>query len=124
MADATERRPREVDRLWELNKPGAALFRSVGRISGVFLLALGVSTASAALGLLRRKQWAWFAVILFVIDASGDVVSLFVTGDWFRSIAGVAVSATFLCFLCQRNVREFFKHAYEPRLRFSSALLA
>jgi len=136
MADALERRPRAVpivaaflfvatviaavvgisllfptrlmDRLWELNKPGAALFRSIGKISGVFLLVLGVATASAARGLLRRKQWAWwFAVALFVIDGSGDVVSFFVTGDWLKSIVGVAITSAFLYFLCQRNVRQY-----------------
>jgi len=99
---------RLMDRLWELNKPGAALFRSIGRLSGLSLLALGVATASAARGLLRRKQWAWwFAIILFVIDGSGDVVSFFVTGDWLKSIAGIAVTSAFLYFLCQRNVRQY-----------------
>src|SRR5882672_9951152 len=99
---------RLMNRLWELNKPGAALFHSIGRISGVFLLALGVATAAAAQGLLRRKQWAWwFAVALFVIDGSGDVVSLFVTGDWLKSTVGVAVSSVFLYFLAQRHVRGY-----------------
>src|SRR5258708_38080210 len=76
---------RLMDRLWELNKPGAALFRSIGRISGVFLLALGVATAAAARCLIRRQQWAWwFAVALVVIAGSGEVVSFFVTVDWLR----------------------------------------
>jgi uncharacterized membrane protein (DUF2068 family) len=101
---------RLMDRLWELNKPGAALFRAMGRISGVFLLALGVATAAAARGLLRRKQWAWwFAVVLFAIDGSGDVVGLFVTGDLLRSLVGVAISLVFLYFLGQRQVRWYFR---------------
>jgi len=90
---------RLMDRLWELNKPGAAMFRSIGRISGVFLLVLGVATASAAHGLVRRKQWAWwFAVVLFVVDGSGDVVSLFVTGDWLKSVTGVIITQCFSIF--------------------------
>src|SRR5258708_14215926 len=101
---------RLMERLWELNKPGAALFRAMGRISGAFLLALGVATAAAARGLLRRKQWAWrFAVVLFAIDGSGGVVSFFVTGDLLRSLVGVTISFAFLYFLCQCNVRRYFR---------------
>jgi hypothetical protein len=71
-----------LDRLWELNKPAAAVFRSWGRIAGVPLLLLGVGTFAAGVGLVRGKVWAWwFAVILFVVDGIGDVVSLIVTGD-------------------------------------------
>jgi lysylphosphatidylglycerol synthetase-like protein (DUF2156 family) len=151
MADAIERRPRAVpvvaaflfvvtviaavvgislvfpnrltERLWELNKPGAALFHSIGRVSGVFLLALGVATAAAARGLLRRRQWAWwFAVILFAIDGSGDVVSFFVTGDWLRSIVGAIITSVFLCFLCQRNVRYYFRECRQQEVQKGSFL--
>src|SRR6476646_6955 len=41
-----------LDSLWKFNPEGAALFHSIGRLSGVFLLALGVGTFFAALGLL------------------------------------------------------------------------
>src|SRR6476646_8757176 len=41
-----------LDKLWKFNPEGAALFHSIGRLSGVFLLALGVGTFFAALGLL------------------------------------------------------------------------
>jgi lysylphosphatidylglycerol synthetase-like protein (DUF2156 family) len=101
---------RLTGQLWELNKPGAALFRSVGRTSGVFLLVLGIATAAAARGLLRRRPWAWwFAVILFAIDGSGDVVSFFVTGNLLKSLTGVAISSAFLYFLCQSKVRQYFR---------------
>jgi hypothetical protein len=39
---------RLLDRLWELNRPGAAVFHAVGWISGVLPLALGIGTAAAA----------------------------------------------------------------------------
>src|SRR5258707_6135975 len=48
-----------LDRMWKFNPQGAALFHSIGRTSGVFLLALGVGTFFAALGLLRGQRWAW-----------------------------------------------------------------
>ncbi len=99
-----------LDRLWELNKPGAAAFRALGRISGILLLLLGAGTSAAAVGLLQRKKWAWwFAVVLFAIDGAGDVVSLIVTGDWFRSATGVVISSAFLYSLSRYRVRRYFK---------------
>jgi hypothetical protein len=47
-----------LDNLWKFNPAGAALFHSIGRISGVFLLALGVATFFAELGLLRGRGCA------------------------------------------------------------------
>ncbi len=105
-----------LDKLWKFNPAGAALFHSVGRVSGVFLLALGVGTFFVALGLLRRQQWAWwFGVVLFAIDACGNIVSYFLTHDALRTLTGVIVSATFLFFLCRDSIRNYFlRHALTP----------
>jgi xanthine/uracil permease len=98
-----------LDRLWKFNPEGAALFHSIGRISGVFLLALGIGTFFAALGLLRGSQWAWwFGVFLFAIDACGNIVSSLLTHDALRSLTGAIISATFLFFLCRGTVRGYF----------------
>ena len=100
-----------LERLWKLNKPGAALFHRIGWPAGVFLLALAVGTCSAAFGLLRRERWAWwFAVALFTIDGCGDVVSFLTTGDAVRSISGMVISAGFLCCLLGRRTRQYFLH--------------
>ena len=100
---------RLLDRLWELNKPGAAAFRAIGRASGVFLLALGIGTAAAGLGLLRRRRWAWwFAIVLFTVNGCGDVVGLVATRDWLRSGSGVAVAAAFVYALTRPRVRSYF----------------
>ena len=97
-----------LDKLWRFNPEGAALFHSIGRVSGVFLLALGVGTFFAALGLLRGQPWAWwFGVFLFAIDASGNIVSYFLTHDALRSLTGAIISATFLFFLCRNSVRGY-----------------
>jgi hypothetical protein len=101
-----------LDRIWQLNKPAEAVFRASRSISGSFLLLLGAGTCAAAIGLLRRRKWAWwFAVVLFAVDGSGDIVSLIVTGDWFRSASGAVISAMFLYFLCRDAVRNYFKEA-------------
>jgi hypothetical protein len=99
-----------LDKLWKLNPEGAALFHSIGRASGVFLLALGIGTFFAAFGLLRGQLWAWwFGVCLFAIDAVGNIVSYFLTRDALRSLTGAIVSTTFLFFLCHHSVRGYFR---------------
>ena len=100
-----------LDRLWELNKPGAAAFRALGRASGVLLLVLGAGTLGAAFGLLQHKTWAWwFAVVLFAVNAAGDAVGLVLTGDWLRSASGILISSAFLYALTRRSVRRHFPH--------------
>ena len=98
-----------LEYMWKFNPQGAALFHSIGRVSGVFLLALGIVTFFAALGLLRGRLWAWwFGVLLFSTDVCGNIVSYFLTHDALRSIAGAIISATFLFFLCRHSVRDYF----------------
>ena len=98
-----------LDYMWKFNPQGAALFHSIGRVSGVFLLALGVGTFFAALGLLRGQRWAWwFGVFLFGIESCGNVVSYFLTHDALRSGAGAIIAITFLLFLCRPLVRSYF----------------
>src|SRR5215510_12733190 len=71
-----------LDRLWKLNPAGAAVFHAIGRVSGLFLLFLGCSTFFAARGLLRGQRWAWwFAVVLFALDITGNVISFFLVHD-------------------------------------------
>jgi hypothetical protein len=101
---------RLLDRLWELNKPGAALFRWLGWVSDVFLFGLGAGAWAAAVGLLRRKRWAWwFAVTLFALDGAGDVISSIVTGDLVRGGCGAVISCAFLWAFTRRDVTRFFQ---------------
>jgi hypothetical protein len=98
-----------LDRLWELNKPGAALFHSLGRISGVFLLALGCGTFAAACGMLQEHRWSWrFAVVLFTMNGIGDLISYFIVHDALRAITGILVSSAFIVLLCRPEVRAYF----------------
>jgi len=107
---------RLLDPVWKLNPAGAALFRSIGRISGVFLLAVATSTLCAALGLLRGRRWAWwFAVALFTVEACGNLVSYFLIHEALRVLSGAVIPSFFLYFLIRRDVRDYFRrHALAP----------
>jgi hypothetical protein len=97
-----------LDRLWKLNPSGAALFHSIGRVSGLFLMVLGCGTFAAALGLLRGRKWAWwFAVVLFSVDSAGNLVSFFLIHDPLRTISGAIISLSFLCLLLSRKARAY-----------------
>lgn len=100
---------RLLDQLWKLYPEGSVLFHSIGRISGLFLLALAVGAFAAARGLLagRRSAW-WFSVALFAIDGGGNVVSYFLIHDALRSATGAIVSSAFLVALCRPGVRRYF----------------
>ncbi len=102
-----------LDRLWQLNKPAARVFRAVGWPAGVFVWTMGVGAAVTTRGLLRRKVWALYvALAAFATDLCGDVVSFFLTRDALRSAAGVLVSGAFLYALTRPAVRRYF-HASE-----------
>jgi hypothetical protein len=96
-----------LDRMWEWNRPGAAVFRTIGPIAGVFLWGLSVAVFAAARSMLRRRRWAWwFAVVLFAVDGLGDVISYPFTNESARTIFGAAVSSVFLILLLR--ARSYF----------------
>lgn len=101
---------RLLDQIWELNMPAEAAFRAHESISEIFLLLLAVSMFASGVALLRRRRWAWwFAMVLFTINAAGDVVSFAVTGDWLKSASGVMICSAFLYCLSNCRVRRHFK---------------
>jgi hypothetical protein len=100
---------RFLGRLWRLNPSGAAAFRALGRVAALPLLVLSAGALAAALGLLRRKPWAWwFAVALFTVNGLGNIVGFFATHDALRSISGFAISMSFLYCLTRARVRGYF----------------
>lgn len=83
-------------RLWDLNRPAYADFERFGKTSGVCLLALAVGTAAAGVGLLYRRKWAWwFVIVLFAINGCGDVMNFLARGDLLKSGSGVVIAVAF-----------------------------
>lgn len=99
-----------LDRFWELSRRAEAEFRALGRIAEVLLLLVGIAACSAAVGLLRRKQWAWWlALLLFAVNGSGDLVSFILTRDWLRTLSGAIIAAGFVYSLSRSSVRRYFE---------------
>jgi len=99
-----------LDRLWDLNRPAAAAFHALGPASGVLLLVVGAAALAGAVGLMRGRRWAWWvAVVLFSVDGLGDAVSVFATGNWLKSAAGLMISGAFVYSLCRKGVMRFFE---------------
>jgi len=87
----------------------------MGWIAGALPLALSIGTATAAIGLLRRRNWAWwFAVALFAVNGCGNLASLSLIGDWWRSASGVAVAAAFLLALLRSPVNSTSQAVLSP----------
>src|SRR5207248_5345019 len=96
--------------LWNLNRPAYVQFQAFHRAAGVLLYALGIGTFAAAVGLLRGRKWAWWiAVLVFAADCCGNVVSLFVIGDWLKTGVGLIVSGVFLFCLTSAGVRNYVR---------------
>jgi hypothetical protein len=101
--------------LWNLNRAAYEQFQVIGRSAGVFLYAVGLATAAAATGLLRGRKWSWWmALAVFAVNCLGDIVSLFVTGEWVKSAVGVVVSGSFVAALISGSVRDYVSAANSP----------
>jgi len=98
-----------LESLWRFNPEARAAFQSMGKLSSVLLFAVGAIAGGAAVGIHRRQKCGWWlAVLLFAVNACGDVVSLFVAGRMARGVTGFLISGLFLLYLVQpRVLREF-----------------
>jgi len=98
-----------LDQMWDLNPAVHTAFADHAAQVATILALVGLLTAAAAVGLLRGQFWAWLlSVVLFGINALGDVVSLAIARDWFQGLAGIVIDAAFLYQLLQANARRFF----------------
>ena len=93
----------------DLNKPAYLAFEKLGKMPGVLMLALGITTGLAGAGLLRRKKWAWWiASAIFAINGLADVVTLLLTQNVMRGGSGILIAGVFLFLLTRPRVHRYF----------------
>ena len=106
-----------LDSLWKFNPEGAGLFHSIGRLSGVFLLSLGVGTFFAALGLRARNRELLLPLILLPLTLPAILMMVqattgVLTGDldpiqirgWITQLAGYDIIYTTVSILLFETV--------------------
>jgi hypothetical protein len=98
-----------LDSLWRLNPEARTAFQNMGNLSSLLLFVVGGVAGGAAVGIHRRQKWGWWlAVLLFSVNAVGDLFSLLVSGRILQGAAGVVISSFFLFYLMQSRVRRQF----------------
>ncbi len=98
-----------LDRMWELNAPAHDAFAAKAGAVAAVLLFVGVLAAATGVGLLTRRLWAWLLALAGIgINALGDMVSLLITRDWARGLAGILIDGLFVYLLLRAGVRAWF----------------
>ena len=98
-----------LSHIWELNRPAYIAFARLGRFPGLLLLALGALCCVIAIGLLRKKRWAWWAaVFLFSVHCLGDLVTVVFYGDVVKGGSGIVIASLFLFCLMMPTTRQYF----------------
>jgi hypothetical protein len=99
-----------LDLLWTIKASLSPSIRGTltGNIFGIFLLLLGAVLMVSGYGMLRGNKIAWWAVIIiFGVNAIGDLVSL-IMGN-INSISGIIIVGILIVYLTRPNVRNYFK---------------
>ena len=99
-----------LDLLWTVKSSLSPSIRGtlVGNIFGIFLLLLGTVLMASSYGLLKGNKIAWWAVIvIFMVNAMGDLASL-IMGN-IESISGVIIVGILVLYLTRPHVRSYFK---------------
>lgn len=100
-----------LDALWRMNPEAYAAIAGHPewrRAAGGGLLALGVVTSFLGIGLLRGRRWAWCgAILLFLLDGTGDLVAIAIGPHRAKGLSGILVVSAFLYYLSRKDVRAF-----------------
>jgi hypothetical protein len=99
-----------LDLLWTVKSSLSASIRGtlLGNIFGIFLLFLGAVLMASGYGLLKGNKFAWWAVIvIFIVNAIGDLASL-IMGN-IESISGVIIVGILVLYLTRPHIRSYFK---------------
>lgn len=99
-----------LDLLWTIKASLSSSIRgtTLGIIFGIFLILLGMVLLASGYGLLKGNKIAWWAVvIIFGVNALGDLISV-IMGN-IDSISGVVIVGILLVYLTRPHIRNYFK---------------
>lgn len=100
-----------IEPMWRLNPRARAGFTVMGRWAILLLFTIGISCATAAIGLWRGARYGHrFAFTLIAINLAGDIINTLL-GTEPRAIVGVPIALTILIYLASKRVRLFFRKA-------------
>ena len=94
-----------LDSLWRLNPDAHAAFQSLGKMSILLMLIVGVACALSAIGLARGARWGrWLALIILAVNLVGDLANAITRHD-FRTLIGLPISGAMIAYLIRRQER-------------------
>ncbi len=99
-----------LDILWTLKSSISTSIRGtfIGIIFGTFVLILGLVLLASSYGIIKGNKIAWWAVvIIFGINALGDLVTVLMGN--LNSLIGVIIVGILILYLTRPNVRRYFK---------------
>jgi uncharacterized membrane protein (DUF2068 family) len=94
-----------LDSLWRLNPNAHAAFQSLGRMSILLMLIVGVACAFSAIGLARGARWGrWLALIILAVNLIGDLANAMARHD-LRTLISLPIGGAMIAYLMRRQER-------------------
>jgi hypothetical protein len=107
-----------LDLAWRLNPVARVQLGTLGRGIGIPFLLLGAIMVLAAYGWMQRRRWGWMlALIVFGVQAVGDLANLFMGERW-KGLLGVVIVSALLAYLLSGPIRSVFEQ--EPAKPFEN----
>jgi len=95
----------ELDQLWRLNPEARRGFESLGSLSNLLMVVVGIACGMCAVGLWRGRRWGTLlAIAILSVNIAGDVFNAFGRGDY-RSLIGLPVGGAMIFYLGRSNRR-------------------
>jgi hypothetical protein len=93
----------KLDSLWNLNPDARVAFRSLGSWSILFMLAVGIGCAFAAVGLWRGTLWGIrLGLVILVANIIGDLINVIARHDY-RSLIGLPIAGAMIFYLARSS---------------------
>ena len=88
-----------LEPIWRLNPEAHATFQSIGKLSILLMLIVGVGCGAAAFGLAKRTRWGTpLALSILSINLVGDLLNAFVRHDP-RTLIGLPIGGAMIAYL-------------------------